>query len=56
MRRRTPPIRARLEQAAQPDRDGRYPIDIVIDGANARFPANQIDVVLRELVKVRSVF
>ena len=56
MRRSRATIRARLEQAAKPVRDGRFPLDIVIDGAGARFPANQIDTVLRELVKVRSIF
>jgi hypothetical protein len=55
MRNTPAPIRARLRQANRPDRDGRYPMDVVIDGVNASFPANAIDVVLRELLKVRDV-
>jgi hypothetical protein len=56
MRKSTPaPIRARLRQARRPDRHGRYPMDIVIDGVDASFPANAIDVVLRELLKVREI-
>jgi hypothetical protein len=30
-------------------------MDVVIDGVDASFPANAIDVVLRELLKVREV-
>jgi hypothetical protein len=49
-----PAIRARLQQHDQPDRDGRFPLNVVIEGVG-EFPANRIDTVLRELAKVREI-